>query len=520
MKKLNDLIGLLFSLIMIMLFFAGCGGGGGGGSAAILVSISVTPANQSIIINDTQQFTATGTYSDSTQKDITTAVTWTSSDTGVAEISTTGIAIPADFGSTTITATSGSISGSTTLTVVGPPGSLDTTFGTDGIVTTPVGSGDDIANALGIQSDGKIVVAGTAYNGSDYDFAAVRYNSDGSRDSTFDTDGIVTTPIGSSDDSANALGIQSDGKIVIAGSTYNGSDYDFAVVRYNSNGTLDTTFGTGGIVTTPIGSSDDSAYALGIQSDGKIVVAGYTYNGSDYDFAVVRYNSDGSLDSTFDTDGIVTTLIGSTYDLPNALGIQSDGKIVVAGSTFNGSNDDFAVVRYYSNGTLDATFGTGGIVTTSIGSSDDIAHALGIQQSDGKIVIAGSTFNGSKYNFAVVRCNSNGTLDTTFGTGGIVTTSIGSSDDIAYALSIQSDGKIVAAGYTYNGSDYDFAIARYNLNGTLDTTFGTGGTVTTPIGSGDDMAYALGIQSDGKIVAAGSTYYGSINNFAVVRYWP
>jgi uncharacterized delta-60 repeat protein len=411
-----------------------------------------------------------------------------------------------------------------TVTVSTLSGSLDTGFGKSGIVTTSIGSGDDAAHALGIQSDGKIVVAGNSSNSnsSKNDFALARYNTDGSLDTGFGTGGIITTSIGSINDAASALGIQSDGKIVAAGSSYNGSKYDFALARYNANGTLDTGFGTGGIVTTSIGSNNDYANAL-IQSDGRIVVAGRSFNSSSnkYDFALVRYNANGTLDTTFGTGGIVTTSIGSgsIYDYAYALGIQPVGKIVVAGYSYNGSKYNFALVRYNANGTLDTTFGTGGIVTTSIGSSDDAAHALGIQ-SDGKIVVAGSSY-GSKYNFALVRYNANGTLDTTFGTGGIVTTPIGSDWDYAYALGIQpSDGKIVAAGSSNSGSNYDFALVRYNTDGSLDTGFGTGGIVTTPIGSSDDYALALGIQSDGRIVAAGYSYNGSNYDFALVRYLP
>jgi len=158
-------------------------------------------------------------------------------------------------------------------------------------------------------------------------------------------------------------------------------------------------------------------------------------------------------------------------------------------------------VRYNTDGSLDATFGTDGIVTTPIGSAEDIAYALVIQ-SDGRIVAAGSSFNSAsnKHDIALVRYNANGTLDTGFGTGGKVTTTIGSINDYAYALGIQSDGRIVAAGKSYNGSNFDFALVRYNANGTLDTGFGTGGIVTTPVRKGEDIAHTLSIQSDGRIV--------------------
>jgi uncharacterized delta-60 repeat protein len=249
------------------------------------------------------------------------------------------------------------------------------------------------------------------------------------------------------------------------------------------------------------------------------VVAGYSSNGSNYDFALVRYNTNGSLDTTFGTGGIVITSMGSGYDIAYALGIQSDGRIVVAGSSYNGSNYDFALVRYNTDGSLDTTFGIKGIVTTPIGSDDDEALALGIQ-SDGRILAAGKSPNGSNYDFALVRYNTNGSLDTTFGTDGIVTTPIGSGWDYANALGIGSDGRILAAGKSFNGSNYDFALVRYNADGSLDTTFGTSGIVTTPIGSYDTYAIALGIGSDGRILAAGSSDNGINVNFALVRYLP
>src|SRR5439155_1317723 len=142
--------------------------------------------------------------------------------------------------------------------------------------------------------------------------------------------------------------------------TNNGINYDFALVRYNTNGTLDATFGTGGKVTTAVGTSDDAAYALAIQADGKLVAAGATDDGSNYDFALVRYNANGSPDTTFGTGGKVTTAIGTRDDVASAVAVQADGKLVAAGDTGDGGNNYFALARYNANGTLDATFGTGG----------------------------------------------------------------------------------------------------------------------------------------------------------------
>src|SRR6266511_3302132 len=282
-------------------------------------------------------------------------------------------------------------------------------------------------------------------------------------------------------------------------------------------GDLDTSFGTGGKVTTAIGFGSDAASAVALQADGKIVAAGYSFNGSNFDFALARYNANGTLDAGFGTAGKVTTTFGSSGDAASALALQPDGKIAAAGYSYNGANFDFALARYNANGSLDAGFGAAGKVTTAIGSSHDFASALALQ-ADGKIVAAGRSYNGANYDFALVRYNPNGSLDPGFGTGGKVTTAIGSSHDFASALALQADGKSVAAGRSYNGTNDDFALARYNPDGSLDPGFGTGGKVTTAIGSGYEDAYAVALQADGKIVAAGYSWNGTNNDFALARY--
>jgi len=344
----------------------------------------------------------------------------------------------------------------------------------------------------------------------------VRYNTDGSLDTSFNSDGKVTTAIGSGDDHAVSVAIQSDGKIVAAGYS-NGSNWDFALVRYNTDGSLDTNFNSDGKVTTDFGGGADYAVSVAIQSDGKIVAAGYS-NGSNFDFALVRYNTDGSLDTSFNSDGKVTTDFGSGSDYGSSVTIQSDGKIVAAGGSSNGNNRDFALVRYKTDGSLDTSFDNDGKVTTAIGSGTEEAYSVAIQ-SDGKIVAAGYSNNGSNDDFALVRYNTDGSLDTSFDTDGEVTTDFGSGRGRARSVTIQSDGKIVVAGYSdNNGSNDDFALVRYNTDGSLDTSFDTDGKVTTAIGSGDDAANSVAIQSDGKIVAAGTISNGNDRDFALVLY--
>ena len=395
--------------------------------------------------------------------------------------------------------------------------------GQDGIVTTDLTSGSDYGQSITVQSDGKILAAGYGFTGSDEDFTLSRYNSDGSLDTSFGGgDGIVITAISPYNDQACSITLQSDGKILLGGRSYNGSRYDFALVRYNSDGSLDTSFGGGdGIVTTDIASSHDYAYSMTLQSDGKILLGGYNWSGTDYDFALARYNSDGTLDTSFGGgDGIVITDINSDADIAYGITVQSDGKILAGGYTSNGSNYDFALTRYNSDGSLDTSFGGGdGIVTTAIGLTQDYAYNITLQ-SDGKIFLAGYTWNGSDFDFALIRYNSDGTLDTSFGGGnGVVTTDIASGSDRASSVTVQSDGKILLGGRSDNGSDDDLALVRYNSDGTLDTSFGGGdGIVTTDIASGDDYAKNITVQSDGKILLAGYSDSGGDTEFLLIRY--
>ena len=402
-------------------------------------------------------------------------------------------------------------------------GAVDNSFGKNGIVNTKIGTAGDCANSLVIQNDGELIVGGFSYNGSDNDFTLARYNTNGDLDTTFGTDGIVITKIGNLDDYITSLAIQSNGEIVAAGYTYNGNDYDFALARYFPNGALDNSFGNkNGIVITQIGMSSEAAFSVAIQSDRKIVAAGYSNNGNDSDFALVRYNPSGSLDNTFGVNGIVTTQIGASDDGAYSLKIQSDGKIITAGYYYDGLHNDFTLVRYDSNGTLDNSFGSNGIQTTQVRISDSYANSMLIQ-SNGEYVVSGYSNDGSELNFALARYNTNGDLDDSFGTSGIVITQNGTSLDHVNSVAIQGDGKIVAAGDSFNGMGTLFALARYNVNGTLDNSFGSNGLVTTTIGISHphDVVNSVAIQSDGKIVAFGSSYHNVQDvEFALARYNP
>ncbi len=404
------------------------------------------------------------------------------------------------------------------VTLKAQSGALDLTFDNDGIVTTSFGTNFENARSIAIQTDGKIIVGGFSESATNSEFVLIRYNPNGSLDSTFDNDGIVSTSIGNFSDVCQDVSIQIDGKILAAGYTGNGTDNDFALIRYNTNGSLDSTFENDGIVTTSVGLGHDEAYSLAIQNDGKIVLAGYVDSTSfGHKFALVRYNPDGSLDSNFDSDGKVTTSIGNIDDYAYSIAIQSDNKILVAGNSNNGTNLDFCIVRYNTNGSLDITFDGDGKVTTDINASNDFGKSIALQ-SDGKIVFTGFSFIGSCSVLVLARYNINGSLDNTFDNDGKVTTSIGCLEDEAHELTIQSDGKILVVGSTFNGTNFEFALARYEANGNLDNTFDADGIVTTALGTTDGEANSVAIQSDGKILVAGYSANGTNSDFAVVRY--
>ncbi len=379
----------------------------------------------------------------------------------------------------------------------------------NGIVITSLSAADDEAYDMALQNDGKIIFSGY----SKTDFVLVRYLSNGTLDPSFGSGGIVRTALHCVNPIASAVALQSDGKIVVAGSSNNGQTNDFAVIRYNINGSLDNSFGKQGIVITSLTDGDDNATDVSVQKDGKIVVAGCSNSGSTTDFATIRYLQDGTLDPSFGKGGIVLTSFSMGYDQAEAMAIQPDGKIVLTGY----SNTNIATVRYNTDGRLDKSFGKDGIVITSIRSGEDEAEDIYLQP-DGKIVVAGVSSNGLNNDFALIRYNPNGSLDASFGKAGIVVTSIRNGDDQAATLCIQADGKIIAAGSSSNGIDYDFALIRYNADGSLDDSYGNKGVVLTDIRKGNDLASAIIVLADGSMLAGGNSNSGTTNDFALIKY--
>ena len=433
-------------------------------------------------------------------------------------------------------------------------GRLDATFGNAGMVTTNA-SGASQAQALLLQSDGKLVAVGSnavRTSSVQREFALARYASSGSLDATFGTGGVVLTdfPNGLSsirdDASANAAVLQPDGKIVVGGTatiTVTGAggstsqQQDLALARYNTNGTLDTTFGSDGRVAIDGASAFASIAGMALQTDGKIVVA----DGSEQDFSLVRFTSTGVLDTTFGSGGFVSTTFNggalSTNDNSVAVAVQPDGKILAAGSaTYSTASQSYAsrmaVARYTSTGALDSTFGSGGEAESSFDTTDGVhVHTASpvatslVVQPDGRIVLAGAVEDDPSYRFGLARYNANGTPDTAFGTGGRVESNFFDTQQVGLALVLQPDGKLVLAGGSdcfYQTCNYavtsNFLLARYLPSGALDGGFGDSGVVETHLSTGVDLAAALVLQADGNLVAAGTANFGPGSTFGLARY--
>jgi uncharacterized delta-60 repeat protein len=379
------------------------------------------------------------------------------------------------------------------------PGSLDPSFDSDGKVVTDFAPledpRDEATQDVIVQPDGKIVAAGYAQPdqfGENGGFALARYESNGSLDASFGINGKVVTSTGGLG-KVNALAIQKDGKILAGGES--GNNNGGLLAQYNADGTLDTTFGTQGMV------SDFSKpiYSIAVQDDGKIVVAG----GMKYsDYVIARYNTNGTPDTSFDSDGKVQTAFGQAMDTyPHDLAIQADSKIVVVGATINqAGNEDFGIIRYNADGSLDSSFGEGGKLRGYMTSDNDVARTIAVQP-DGKLVVGGSAGANCCIG-GLARYNADGSLDTSFGTTGkVLNPPTGQISDMV----IQSDNKIVVTGY----ETYSNPLVRYNADGSRDKSL----QAQNAFLSSDP---ALALQEDGKLVLAGDASYPS--NFALDRY--
>ncbi|MZR62298.1 hypothetical protein [Alcanivorax sp. DP30] len=394
-------------------------------------------------------------------------------------------------------------------------GQADVTFGDNGIVLTDLSGSLDQAYSVIEDSSGKLVVAGVSHNGSDTDFALARYTSEGQLDTSFGDNGIVITDLSGSSDQAYSVIEDGNGKLVVAGHSHNGSDYDFSLARYTSDGQLDTSFGNNGIVITDLNAaSRDTARSLIKDDSGNLIVAGSSRSdtSSDFDFALVRYTNTGQLDSSFGDNGIVITDLNATSsDIAQSLITDDSGKLIAAGSSRSGTNSAFALVRYTATGQLDTGFGTNGKTLTDIGGSGGGSSV--IQNGNGDLVVAGSSNN----DFALARYTSEGQLDASFGDNGMAITDISTQDSARSAME-DANGNLVLAGFSRNSSNLDFTLASFTSEGQLNTSFGDNGIVITSQKFSKDQARSIITDSSGKLIVAGHSYTVTGTDFALARY--
>jgi uncharacterized delta-60 repeat protein len=365
------------------------------------------------------------------------------------------------------------------------PHELDITFNNTGVVTSTAA----IGYALNIRPNGKIMVGGSVQDNA----ALAQYNTDGKLDTSFNNTGVITIPIAGS---VTSIATQPDNNKIISVVIHDtGSAFEYFLIRHTVTGTLDTSFNATGIVKLPVNSHLEAAADILIQPDNKIVVACKKVIPQDVTI-IARYNTDGNLDTSFNGTGIITNTIGLISHSGPSLALNSSGKIVVVGS---GSGYGF-VAQYNSNGSLDTDFNGTGVVTKTAHAGTSLAI-----QADGKIISAGGTLGSITPDFSVVRYNSDGSLDTSFNSTGMATVDIGGGWDLGSSVAIQSNGKIVVGGNSWNSStnSYDFAVVRFDEQGKLDQSWNGTGFVTTPV-NGDVSFPRLAIQFDGKILIAGN----------------
>jgi uncharacterized delta-60 repeat protein len=396
------------------------------------------------------------------------------------------------------------------------PGDLDASFGSGGVIDGVIGGVSDWISQVSIRSGGTLLAAGTAHNGADYDFALLRFTASGNLDTTFGDHGSKMIQMSSGNDDCSGLVVQPDGRIILAGSSGGYASPCIALARFLPDGALDDDFGTAGKVYATIPGGAMYANSIALLPDGAILTAGETYNGSVYSIGLAKFTKDGDLDTSFGVNGIVSIAVGTDDSSASAMVVQPDGKIIVAGMGNDGTNTCCLLARLESSGQLDSGFGDSGTCLIPSGPSDSWLSAV-VLQEDGKILAAGECIVDSFSTGVLLRLTSSGNLDTAFGTEGVVQlASTGGSS--ANALVMQGDGKIIVAGSIDLSTESAAFLIRYETTGEIDLSFGSEGVATTRIGDSYTSVRSLCIDPGGRIVAAGSSYY-TASRFFLARYW-
>jgi len=400
-------------------------------------------------------------------------------------------------------------------------GTLDPTFSDDGMQAYHNVS-IDYGQALSIAPNNSVYLVGYSSNGVDFDVVSLKYDTIGTLDTSFSTDGVDLYDGGNGGDYGFATALDSAGNLYVAGRSNNAADYDAVILKYGSDGVLDTSFGTNGVQMYDGGIGNDVAYGIAIDSDNNLFLAGSTDNGSDLDVLVQKYDATGTLDTTFGTAGVQTYDGGSGNDGGRSIVLDSSDNVYVTGYSNGGVYNDVLVLKYDATGTLDTTFGTAGVRAYDGGSGGEVGHDI-VLDSDDNIYVTGEVYNISSMNIFVLKYDATGTLDTTFGTAGVQTYD-GGNADLGYGIALDSRDRAVVVGSSHNGINNDMVVLRYTTSGILDPEFDTDGdsdgvviidgAAGTPGSS--DSARSVAIDSSGRLLVAG-TSTGTGNDAVVVR---
>ncbi|GAA5481624.1 hypothetical protein Hsar01_00835 [Haloferula sargassicola] len=397
------------------------------------------------------------------------------------------------------------------------PSDLMPGFGNGGTVVTAIGTGDDVAAAVGVQADGRIVAAGSSVVAGRKSFSAMRLLPGGAPDPAFGSGGKILPAIGTYGSQVTGLALLPDGRLLLAGYADQDGDTMFAMTRHRADGSLDPDFGSGGKVLSMLGETGSRAYGLALQNDGRMVMAGERQGASTYDFAAARFLPDGRLDATFGSGGWVTTDIGgNTHDYCRCVVVQPDGRVLLGGYATGAADYDFCLVRYRADGSLDPSLGGTGRVRTPVSTHHDFGRRL-MLEPDGRILLVGSSDLGD---ILLVRYLPDGSPDPAFGIGGKVVRRVTTMSNDTYSAARQPDGKLVLTGSLSvgNGGNQEIMTLRLLPNGAPDPSFGSDGLLTTSLGSDDEEGRDIALAPDGSIVAAGFTRHGGTLDYAVLRF--
>jgi uncharacterized delta-60 repeat protein len=393
---------------------------------------------------------------------------------------------------------------------------LDSTFGMGGVSIVDLNGYEGIWSSA-IQPDGKIVLTGwaTRYLNSSTDITLVRFNSNGIFDSTFNSGNLISVNQSSWEGAYSIIRDSLSGALFVVGRYYNGLTWDFILAKFDSSGVLDNSFGNNGFVTRDEG-GDDRAFSVALQDDGKILICGLT-TAVGWDFAILRFLPDGSPDSSFGDGGITIKDVAISDDVAYSIKVQEENKIIVCGWTY-GNGGDFVLMRFNERGMLDNTFGNRGIVITDLYNKYNTSHSVTLSNG-GKYIVAGYGYKENKTNTDIIiaKYNNDGSIDSTFGESGFSFTDINQSDELAWFVATQEDGKIVVTGYTKSDTSKSVLTIRLNPDGSPDDDFALNGIAVTPVYGIDEEGRTLSIQRDGKILVSGYASNGQNTDIFVLR---